>query len=58
MSELLTMYCIITYLFTMGITFAGWGNCQSSEKIGAIVCLILSPGSLPIILGVGYYNHN
>ena len=58
MSDLMFLYCGVTYLFNLGLVFASWGECNASEEIGSVVCLILSPLSLPIIFGVGYWKRH
>ena len=58
MSDIVWLYCIVCYLFNIGLVFASWGECDSSEEIGSVICLFISPFVLPVILGVGYWKRN
>jgi hypothetical protein len=58
MSDIIWLYCIVCYLFNIGLVFSSWDECDQDEKIGSVICLILSPLALPVIFGVSYWRRN
>lgn len=55
--EILIGYCAITYLFTIGICWAGFNDAKEERILtGMIAHLVLAPIVTPICLGWGYYR--
>jgi hypothetical protein len=52
MSDLFVFYIAFSYLFVFGLIFATWKDVGSNQVSGAICCMILSPISMPMLLGV------
>jgi hypothetical protein len=51
MSDIFILYSVFSYLFLLGLIQATWKEVGSKAMVGAFVCLITAPGSMPIILG-------
>ena len=52
MIDLFIFYIAFSYLFVFGLMFATWTDVGSNAVLGAVGCLILSPISMPMLLGV------
>ena len=52
MSDLFIVYIVFSYLFLFGLIFATWEDVGSSAKLGAFVCMVTAPISMPMLLGV------
>jgi hypothetical protein len=52
MSDLFILYIAFSYLFVFGLMFATWKDVGSNAVLGAVVCLISAPISMPMLLGV------
>jgi hypothetical protein len=52
MVDLFILYIAFSYLFIFGFLHANWKEFGSKAKLGAFVCLICAPSSMPIILGL------
>ena len=57
MNELILLYTVLSYLFTIGCVFSVWDEYQD-ERRGLIMWLILSPIITPIYLGIAHTSNN
>lgn len=53
MIDLLIVYCLFMYLFTIGVMMSAWDE-QQDIKAGMILWLILAPIATPIYLGIDH----
>ena len=53
MLELITFYCIVSYLLGAGITIGAWSNETKNSDIESLFMFFLSPILVPVFFG--YY---
>lgn len=49
MDTTLILYCLFSYLLMAGIVISGW---RKYDHVGLITALVLSPITMPIIVGI------
>jgi hypothetical protein len=54
MNDLFILYIAFSYLFIYGLIMATWEDAGSKAKLGAFVCLLCSPASMPVIFGATF----